>query len=338
MKNTHTYLSLIGSGLIMMIAGCTPTTADNKDESGKSLPDTGVRQEMEQMFVYELQTQNVNEDNFLNRVESLSENDGMQPDYFSQSDDKSLNYTDEKQDIYFSQDAETGNLYFNRYIGKYLGDYRPELPDQEESNELAREFLINYKLLPQEKEQMKLLHSGGLRADTEKGDVIDKMRTITFGRILDGVPVMGAGSKIVVQIGEQGEVTGLVHKWREVNSRNRKAISQKELIPEEEARKAFTEGVYREFGKDVQVKIEEIKLSYYDGDGRYIQPAYGIRAVVVVPINEKQTNELPYMTFVAALQNPPEGLNLKAGAQEAQEMIRMQKDQEGKPNSEENTD
>ena len=71
--------------------------------------------------------------------------------------------------------------------------------------------------MPKSQKELHLLHSGGLRADSPNGQgVIDKMLTLTYGRYLDGVPVIGSGSKIVVHVGDQGEVTGLIHKWREI--------------------------------------------------------------------------------------------------------------------------
>ncbi len=193
--------------------------------------------------------------------------------------------------------------------------------------------------MPKSKKELHMLHSGGLRADLPNGKgVIDKMRTVTYGRYLDEIPVIGSGSKIVVHVGAQGEVTGLLHKWREISQDKKRPVKPEEMISKEEAEKKFKKTITSQFGKNAIATINKIKLIYYDGDGGYIQPAYGIESTVKVELSKKNINMIPYLHIVTALKKPPENINLLEVSKDALRLINKLDNQIGKPSNAENID
>lgn len=331
MKTLFNRISNIGllSALVIIVTAC-PGPKPKEEEKPKD-KETG-------MYVYELQTKGASQESFRETVKKMA-GSAMDNGEFSERDNSDLNFANVKQDIFFYQDAVNGNLSFNKGFQKYLGSFRPELPNPNEGQRLSMAFLKNNGMQPKNEKEFKLVHSGGIRADAgPKGEVIDKMLTLTYGRNLDGIPVMGAGSKIVVNVGDKGEITGLVYKWREVEAGKRKPVMESEMLSEKEATEMFKRLVAEEFGKSAEMKVQEMKLVYYDGDGKFIQPVYGAKMLVKVMLDEKNSNEVPYMTFVPALKKTPEGLNLRIDFKEASEFIIMEENQKGEPNSKQNMD
>lgn len=319
-------LSGIFITLVFFTTSCDVTEPENEEK------ETG-------MYIYQLEKKEVSMNIFQSLVQKLSEKQELKGEYTQIKDDNAFSYVDDKQDIYYYQDAATGNFSFNRGIQKYLGNYNPDLPTPEEAQNLSMEFLRNFDFISPGNNELKLIHSGGLRADAgDNGEVIDKMRTITYGRVIDSIPVMGSGSKIVVHVGDKHEITGLVYKWRAVMVDERRPVLEKEMITMKEAEEILKRNIISEFGEQAEVSVKEMKVVYYDGDGQYIQPVYGARTVVMLKLDENQTNEIPYLTFVPALKQLPEGLNLKEGLKEAQEFIKEQVNKDGVTNQREDID
>lgn len=140
----------------------------------------------------------------------------------------------------FEQDLNTGNFTYNRSMKKYMGNFVPKLPGQQEAVGIAKTFLGNNALLPKNPDELKMIHLGGLRATTvvggkKAGPVIDEMVTVNFSRVVDGMPVIGPGSKILVNLGDQGEVMGQIHRWRELKAGSRQPVRQEELVSQQQA-------------------------------------------------------------------------------------------------------
>lgn len=330
MKSTYRIFNVgLLSALMILLTAC-PNTKPPGEEKPED-KETG-------MYVYELVSKGANQESFKEVVKKMAGTESREG-VFSEDENRDMSYADDKQDIYFYQDAANGNLSFSRGFQKYLGAYSPSLPKPDEAEKLSMSFLRSNGMLPANQKEFKLVHSGGIRADAgPNGEVIDKMLTLNYGRNLDGIPVMGSGSKIVVNIGDKGEVTGLVHKWREVEASKRTAVMESEIHSEKEATEMFKRLVAQEYGKDADVKFEEIKLVYYDGDGKFIQPAYGAKMTVKVVLDANNTTEMPYMTFLPALKKSPEGLNLRVDFKEATEFLKKEENQNGAPNTRENMD
>jgi hypothetical protein len=254
-------------------------------------------------FLYSLEGPQLDKEKFTSFAKKLTNQSEISLDATQES---YISYTNEKSGDHFSLLAN-GSLSFSKGIKDYLGNAKPELPSEQSVEKIAQDFLQQFSLVPQRKDELTFLHLGGVRADTPNGEVIDKMRTITYGRVVDSIPVVGSGSKIIVHVGNKGEVTGLVHRWRELSGANKKAIPISELIDEKEAAQLFKRSIEQEFGKEANVTIKSQRMVYYDGGGNYLQPAFSFESEISM---ESLKNTIPYLGILQALKESPEKINL----------------------------
>lgn len=235
--------------------------------------------------------------------------------YFTSTKDLNIN---------FEHDLNNGNFTFNKALSKYMGEYIPKLPSSEEARKISLDFLTNQKILPRNKEELKLLHEGGLRTTMtdgkKQGVIIDKILKLTYGRILDSLPVIGSGSKIVIKVGENGEILGLIYRWREFNNSARKRIDISELISQETAELLAKQQISKEFGKQSSYKTNSISRVYYDNNGSIIQPVYSIETTV--NLGSKNTQPFTYLCIIPMLKNSPEPIILNKIDPRSKELIR----------------
>jgi hypothetical protein len=127
---------------------------------------------------------------------------------------------------------------------------------------------------------------------------------VAFQRVIDDVPVIGPGGKVMVYIDHEGRLTGVDRIWREIQAIDRADI---ELQPPEFAQ----QDVVRSWGSEGSgvIGIEDIRFGYFemgwDGVQRYLQPAY------VLPLTISAHDGRPVMRsehFVAAATDSPEPL------------------------------
>jgi len=222
----------------------------------------------------------------------------------------------------------TGEFHFERSFARYLGDFAPKLPSADEAAKIGQEFLAKNGILPANLGELKLAHVGGLRAQNvvrgiAAGPVVDKLVTLSYSRVIDGLPVIGPGSKFVINIGNAGEVVGLDRQWREVNAKGRTALSEKELFTDDEVYALAKRQILTEFGKDAIFEIRGKGPCYYDNNGTILQPVFTFEAQVitsddgVVPAN--------YLCVIPLLRRSPEPLALTALDPKAKELIRSVK-------------
>lgn len=225
--------------------------------------------------------------------------------------------------IHFTVDAKRGLVSFNRGMQQYHGAFRPTLPSAKEAASLSMKFLRESKMMPKNADQLKLIHNGGLRAayleNGKKSVTIDKLRTLTYGRVIDGIPVTGEGSKIVVNVGHKGSIVSVIHKWKSTTGKSR-IVSPKEMKSAAAAKEEIQKLIAKEFSGKAQIrKIQQI---YYNGNGKFIQPVYAFEAVIRVAGVKKPA---PYYGMIPALYKAPEAvdINRKTGARQAQEYIKQ---------------
>jgi len=220
------------------------------------------------------------------------------------------------------QDLTTGNFAFNKFSKEYLGDFVPKLPGREEAIKISEKFLHDKGLFPKKEEQLKLVHEGGLRAQSVKGPIVDKLITLTYGRIIDSLQVIGAGSKIIVNIGDKGDVLGLTYRWREVNETSgKRQIKQAELISREDAESLLKRQIAQEFGPTAQYDIKSVNKTYYDNNGNFLQPVFAFETVI--NLGDKQLKPIRYLGVIPLLKNPPEPLKLLDIDPKAKDQIKM---------------
>lgn len=228
--------------------------------------------------------------------------------------DKDVNTT-------FEQNLITGDLRFQRNFAAYLGDFAPILPAAQDAVKLAQNFLAVNGLQPGDERELTVAHVGGLRASSMIGDkpgpVIDKLVTVNFARQINSLPVIGPGSKVVVNIGHKGEVIGLIRHWREATPS--KKIAGSETYSEEEAKRLALAQMTKEFGSTAQFEILQSKIAYYDNNGSFLQPVYAFETRVV---NHELGDTFNYVSVVPAMINAPEALNLRQTEQVALDLVK----------------
>lgn len=225
------------------------------------------------------------------------------------------------QDIEFQNDKDPsqhlisnsakGRLSFSKSTKSYEGAYKPQLLDDKQAQKNAEQFLSANDLLPQNENELKLIHTGGLRASSadDGGTIINKMQTFTYGRVIDGVPVSGNGSRIVVNVGNKGEVLGVSKNWKEFSPAKKQRVDKANLKSQADAEAEFGKLVNFNFGKGASPKIKSIQKMYFDGGGNVIQPAYFFETIVTVADEKGNKIEQPFLGVVSMLKNSPEAIN-----------------------------
>ena len=222
----------------------------------------------------------------------------------------------------FEHNLATGDLSFHRNFSRYMGDFIPKLPTGDKAVSIAESFLEKNKLLPSNREELKVDHIGGLRAASvlsngRPGPVIDKLTTITFGRQLNGIPVIGAGSKMIIDIGDGGEIIGATKRWRELDKPTR--LNTKEIISEKTALELAKRQIMSEFGDKSSIEILQTQIAYFDNNGSAIQPVFAFQARI--QLEDRKLLPVEYVTVVPAMIKPIEELNLTKVDEEAVKLI-----------------
>ncbi len=243
-----------------------------------------------------------------------------------QSDEKTV-YFVAKDDVNttFEHDLNTGNFTFNKGMKKYLGDYAPRLPAKEDAIKAAETFLRDNQLMPRDRSQLKLAHFGGLRSSSvidgqRAGPVVDKLITLSYSRTVDGMPVFGPGSKIVANVGDEGQVVGLVYRWRELDLQARQPVRREEMFSSEEAEAMAKRQIQEQYGQDINYKILGSGKAYYDNNGKLLQPVYTFETEIRV--KDEHVKPFNYLCVIPMLKNSREPLQLTAVDPKAREMIK----------------
>ena len=236
--------------------------------------------------------------------------------YFTSRDDVTTTFED---------DLNTGNFTFHKGMQKYLGDYAPKLPDRDAAIKATEDFLRTNNLFPKDSRQLKLVHYGGIRSNTvidsqKAGPITDKLITVTYGRLVDGLPVIGPGSKLVSNIGEGGELVGLVYRWRELDAQNKKQVGREEMLSQQEAEEMARRQIQQEYGQDITYKILGSGKAYYDNNGKILQPVYVFETEIRV--KDEKVKPFNYLCVIQMLKQSPEPLQLTAVDPRARELIK----------------
>jgi len=238
---------------------------------------------------------------------------GETPEVVAPSRDGIIRYVSAKDvNTRFEQNTKTQDVHFHRNFSRYLGDFEPKLPSTEEAIKSGLAFLEKNLLLPAVREELVLAHVGGLRATStidgkHAGPVIDKLITLNYSRQVNSLPVIGPGSKIVMDIGENGELIGLLRHWRELSPKATE-IGKTELYSTDEAMSLAKQQIVQEFGEGAQFEVLQTKLAYFDNNGRFLQPVYAFETQVFLP--DQHIEPFTYVSVIPAMINPPEKLAL----------------------------
>jgi len=167
----------------------------------------------------------------------------------------------------------------------------------------ALEHVNALQLVPKDESKIAPKHVITLsKAELKQGGTAvsaDVLQTVSFQRMLDEKPVVGRGSQLFLDLGDQGQLEGLNRTWNQ-------------LVPSKIAAEFRTDkDIYDEVEKtlaaqlrgDVTVRVNKLRLVYSGDDRRFVQPAYFYSAEISAPNAQGKGYSAG---VVAALKNPPE--------------------------------
>jgi hypothetical protein len=232
-------------------------------------------------------------------------------------------YENSDPSVHFQQDPKTGNFSFGNSMKNYIGDARPHLSSISEAPALARGYLKKYDIMPSNGNELMVMHTGGVKAaqvinGNKRGEEIDKIRTVTFGRVLDSVPVVGAGSKIIVSLGNNNELMGITYRWRELDPTHKKEyIAPEQQISADSATAEVRRRINQDFEGKANYKIRNMRKMLYDGNGNVLQPAYVFEVDITANIGGQVEGKYSNLYIIQAMKNSPEPITIGALSPEA---------------------
>lgn len=252
----------------------------------------------------------------------------LKGEFISNTGDGNVYYTDKNDPtVRFQQDPKSGNFSFSKSLAGYLGDMKPKLPSMSEASSVARDFLKTNNLLPGDEKQLHVTHVGGVKSSSvinaaARGEEIDKMRTVVFTRVIDSVGVVGPGSKIVVQLGNNSTLLGMAYRWKNINkNKGKKFVPPAEQISLEEAQNEVKQRIIREFGQDAKYQVISSKKVLYDGNENLLQPVYALEVAISARIGKEREGKYQYLYLIQAMKQSPEPIQIANTPPEAKHMI-----------------
>jgi hypothetical protein len=203
----------------------------------------------------------------------------MQFNQIHKTEGRLIIISEEDTSAVFDVDTSTGAFLFNSGLKKYSGEGNtPGLPSERNAPELAREYLAKLNYLPDNPKELVLNKVSGLGMSLAKegkaSDKYHKLVSVLFRRVLDGVPVQGRGSRIVVHLGENASLAGLINNWPKVKARRiRDGIKNDEMIREE-----IKSRLLKMAGEARNIVVRKANLVLYDDGRGLIEPAVYIVA------------------------------------------------------------
>ena len=206
-----------------------------------------------------------------------------------------------REDLSAGLDVDTrfGDISYSGGLARYSADgTTPGLPDAKEAPELALQWVSSIGLLPPA-DEMVVAHVGGLNmsARDEDGRTADyaKLVTVRFERELGGLPVLGA-SRLVVHLGEQGQLQGLVLSWVQVE---REEVDPAAVLDPEATLGEALELFEMTSGDARSIRVEDAEVVLYDDGAGTIEPA--IHVTAMRSYADKRLGEQPLDFYVPAL-------------------------------------
>lgn len=261
-------------------------------------------------------------------------------EFVNNPNDGNTYYSSADGSVRFQQNQKTGSFTFTNSMKDYMGQSHPALPSEEEAPKIAEDYLRKLNLYPADENQLVIGHVGGYRSTSvidgkRAGEIIDKIRTVTYTRTIDSIPVIGPGSKVIVRLGDKNSLLGMIYRWRNLSLTQQKlALKPEELITEKEAKNQLAERVAGDFGKDAQFDIISTQKSLYDGEGSILQPVYSFEVKINEMIDKQRRESFTYLYIIQQMKESPEPLNFTAMPPEAKQLIQTIKanNQQGNEN------
>lgn len=211
----------------------------------------------------------------------------------------------------FEMDTRSGNFLYNGGLAEYkLEGSTPDLITGEEAAITALQHLEELGLLPNAQE-LSLVDIGGLSMAVLREDntteVFQKLVTVHYRRELSDIPVMGE-SRIVVHMGANGELAGLVYYWGEIVDERR--IESDKVLSDEEIERELESRIRAAAADAKGIVVQKTDFVLYDDGKGQIEPAYYVRARFFYESSEGkgaeeiQNYDIPYDYYIPVLKEP----------------------------------
>lgn len=215
--------------------------------------------------------------------------------------------------VYASKEKEFTKLLVNEDRGHM--DLMPNLEKLEKikvnllSHSAAMNIASNYtaemKLIPQDISKFapkRVITLGmALQGQGNTMPVTPKLQSVVFQRSIDGRSVLGNGSQLTINLGDNGNVEGFQRKWNQLLPESSQGNSA--FRSNDEVYNRIEEILKQQFQGNVEIQVEKPQLVYFGNDSQFVQPAYVFKANV---ISNEGKGKAYYAGVVEALQNPPE--------------------------------
>ncbi|MBK1724423.1 hypothetical protein [Thiocystis violacea] len=245
-------------------------------------------------------------------AKSLLRESGLKADLeLKYNESGSALYATLKEDpsAYFRMDTRTGDFSFSKGLAKYSDPSDTKgLPGKDEAIDLALAHLERLGLMPKDGDQLVVQGVGGvgMSAQDEKGIVRDfeKLTSVHFGRQIDGIKVGGPGSKIVVHLGQDGELVGLHKRWIELQAMEK--VSRESFLKEAEIKERALKHLQTEWNKASKIVTVLPEPGYFDDGKGHIEPVYFVQATIQHELeggarDADNQNPAPYLGVIPAL-------------------------------------
>jgi len=205
----------------------------------------------------------------------------------------------------FEYDRRTGNFLFNAGLMKMRDDSStPDLPRQSELAELAQRHLQEFGLDVNTRE-MNVAHLGGLNMAIPDGNggstVFEKLKSVRFERVMDGLPVEG-DTRLIVQLGEGGSLAGMVYQWP--NFGRGQEISQRLMADPQDMQQQALETVQAMAADTERAWLTAVDLVLYDDGRGFMEPAYHVVLNRMIDLGEGEPAMIPYDFYLPVLSEP----------------------------------
>jgi hypothetical protein len=205
----------------------------------------------------------------------------------------------------FDIDKRYGAFLFNAGLKQYSGEGdTPGLPSQQLAPELAQQYLSKLDYLPKDKGELVLENVGGLgmamAKDGKSSVKYQKLVTVFFRRNLDGIRVQGRGSRMVVHLGKEATLAGLIRNWPEVKANE---IPHERLKNDKQIYKEITTRLKVMAGQAAGITVQNAEFVLFDDGRGVIEPAIYVVAMARYdgPKRAKGFVEIPVDFYVPAL-------------------------------------
>lgn len=181
----------------------------------------------------------------------------------------------------FDINRQTGSFLLNFGLKKYSNEGSTRnLPSSGNAPELARKYLEETGILPKNEKEIVLAHVGGLNMavakDGKRKGNYKKLVTVQFSRVLNGMPVQGPGSRLLVHLGEQGSLAGMIKNWSDVKA---VPVTKAEKKNDQVIQREIQDRLRRMAGQALDIKIEKSSMVLYDDGLGRIEPAMYVLAM-----------------------------------------------------------